>query len=154
MGGPGPVRELPLPAVPDSLRTASARASYLLAHFWDTMDFRDTLRGRDGVLVEQTLVNFLSVFPLASDEARTAGVGNLMRRAEADAPGYRLLAELAEKYLYESDSPMFCEDYFILFLEEIVRSRVLSDAEKIRPAYLLETAGKTARECRRPILPI
>ena len=133
---------LPLPGIPDSLRTASARASYLLAHFWDAMDFRDTLYVRNRICVEQNLVDFFSVFPHAVPEARVVGVRNLMRCAEADTEAYRLFAELAEKYLYERDSPMFREEYFILFLEEIVRSSVLSDEEKIRPAYLLEAAKK------------
>ena len=36
-------QDLPLPAIPATLRTPHERASYLLAHFWDSMSFADTL---------------------------------------------------------------------------------------------------------------
>ena len=55
--------ELPLPAIPDSLRTPRKRAAYLLAHFWDSMSFADTLRSRNPGFMEQNLVNYLSLFP-------------------------------------------------------------------------------------------
>ena len=87
--------DLPLPAIPSALRTPHERAAYLLTHFWDSMDFADTLRSRHPAFMEQNLVNFLSLFPHAQTEARTGAVKILMQRAESDKTLYLLLAELA-----------------------------------------------------------
>ena len=144
---------LPLPAVPATLRTPHARAAYLLEHFWDAMDFGDTLRSRDERFVEQSLVDFLSLFPHADTAALAPAVQRLVRRAGADAEACLLVLRLAEKYLYTPGSPMRCEEYFIPFLEAWVRTPGIDDAEKIRPALLLEAAlknrpGSTAADLR------
>lgn len=133
---------LPMPEVPASLRTPSERAAFVLAHFWDGLDFADTVRSRRPDFMEQYFVDFLSVMPYAEPSAAQVGVKALMRRAERDTAAYRLVAGLAEKYLYEPNSPMRQEDYLIWFLEEITRTPVLDALEKRRPALLLSAARK------------
>ncbi|MDE7149142.1 MAG: DUF5106 domain-containing protein [Bacteroidales bacterium] len=134
--------ELPMPEVPAALRTPAERAAFVLAHFWDGLDFTDTTRSRRLDFMEQYFVDFLSLFPYAEPSAAQAGVVALMRCAERDTDAYRLLAGLAEKYLYEPNSPMRQEDYLIWFLEEITRAPVLDALEKRRPAWLLSAARK------------
>ncbi len=134
--------ELPLPSVPPELQSVPERAAYVLAHFWDGMDFRDTLRSHNKAFIEQNFVNFVSLFPHASGEDRAIAVRLLLKAAEADVPAYRLLAEVAGKYLYDTDSPMLCEEYYILFLEEFVTASVWDEVGKVRFRYLLEAARK------------
>lgn len=142
--GPAPAQpeELPLPQMPAALREPRDRAAWLIGHFWEALDFRDTLRSRDRDFMEQNFANFVSLFPHAPAEAHAPAVHTLMQAAEADTAAYVLLSEIAEKYLYEPNSPMLCEEYFILFLEEIVRTPVLDDLARVRPRYLLEAARK------------
>ncbi|WP_294139439.1 DUF5106 domain-containing protein [uncultured Sanguibacteroides sp.] len=135
-------RELPLPEIPSTLRSAPERAAYVVTHFWDDMDFRDTLCARDTAFMEQNFVNFIALFPHAESTSLQLAVRDLMRRAEVDPVAYTLMMEIAEKYLYESASPMLNEEYFIFFLEEIVRTPVLGEYDKMRPVYLLEAAKK------------
>lgn len=136
------MEELPLPSVPSTLRTVPERAAYVLAHFWDGMDFRDTVRSRNQAFVEQNFVNFVSLFPHASGEARQEAVKRLMQAAEADVAAYRLFAGMAGKYLYGTDSPMWCEEHYIPFLEEFVVTSVWDETEKARFRHLLEAARK------------
>lgn len=136
------VIQLPLPEVPGTLHTVPERAAYVLEHFWDALDFSDTLYSRHCIFMEQNFVNFVSLFPHASREARVVAVKRLMKAAEADSVVYSLLASLAEKYLYEPESPMVCEDCFLLFLEEIVCSSVWNGYTRMRSAYLLEIVKK------------
>ena len=134
------VRELPLPQVPATLRDPVSRANYLVGHFWDAMDFRDSLLTRDRRFLEQNFVNYLSVFPLADEGARRGAAELLFRRAEDDAAACRMLADIAEKYLYDPDSPMYSEDQYILFLEQIVPSAALGEAGTLRYRWQLEAA--------------
>lgn len=134
------VEELALPVLPGDMTDPVNRADYLLAHFWDAMDFTDSSRGRDREFMEQNLVNFFSVMPHASADGRQAGVDHLMQMASVDVDVYKLIMELAEHYLYEYGSPMRDEEMFIPFLDVAVDSPVLSESERIRPRYLLEEA--------------
>ncbi|WP_298074302.1 DUF5106 domain-containing protein [uncultured Bacteroides sp.] len=109
-----------MPAVPATLRTPPARAAYIIKHFWDAMDFADTLRSRNRNFMEQNFVNCLSLFPIADTTALAPAVATLVGRAQSDAVALSLLAETAEKYLYEQDSPLFNEEYYLLFADALV----------------------------------
>ena len=136
------IQDLPLSVTPSTLCIPHERAAYLWVHIWDDIDFADTLRSHHPAFMEQNFVNFLSLFPHAQAEARIMAVKSLMQRAEVDETVYRLLARLAEKYLYTSDSPMQNEEYFIPFLEEIVGTSLLDETEKSRFRFLLSAALK------------
>lgn len=136
------LKELRLPDVPPSLTVPEERAAYLIAHFWDGMDFGDTLRCRDRAFMEQNFVNYLSLFPHARPEDLPQHIAQLLERAAADSICLDLLNDLAEHYLDEPNSPMRNEEYYILFLEGLLRLPALPETERIRPAYRLEMARK------------
>lgn len=133
---------LSLPDVPPSLTAPEERAAYIIAHFWDGMDFGDTLRCRDRAFMEQNFVNYLSLFPHAGPETLPPHIDRLLERAAADSTCLDLVNDLAEHYLDDPNSPMRDEEYYILFLEGLLRLPGLSEAERIRPAYRLEMARK------------
>ena len=116
----GSPRELPLPEVPALLTAPEERAAYVLEHFWDGMDFRDTLRSRDRLFMEQCFVNFLSLFPHALPQSLPSPVGRLLQRAAVDSVAFRLVNSLAEHYLDDPNSPMRNEEHYILFLEALL----------------------------------
>lgn len=145
------VEELPLPDVPVALTEPSARASYIIAHFWDAMDFCDTLRSHNSAFMEQNFSNFVSVFPYADEQARREAVSALLSRAAADAEAYRMVASIAEDYLYDPNSPVFAEDTYLLFLEQMVNSAMLDEARATRLKrqlrfVRLNRAGMTAAD--------
>lgn len=137
-----PVEALPLPAIPSALREPRARAAYLLQHFWDGMDFGDTLRSHNRDFIEQNLVNFISLLPHADTVAAASAVQTMFRRAECDKGAWLLLAEVAEKYLYETGSPLFDEGYYLLFLEEMNGSTGSDTDESARFGYQLRMLCK------------
>lgn len=134
--------EFPLPQIPAVLRTPAERASYLIEHYWDCMEFTDTLCSRNRDFMEQQFVNFVDLFPLAGPDARVRAADNLMERAGADSTAFMLLADIAERYLYDPNSPMQNEEYCILFLEAVVRSPIPGEYGRLRPEYLLRCARK------------
>lgn len=135
-------RELSLPEVPSTLTAPEERTAYILEHFWDGMDFRDTLRGRDSGFVEQNLVNFLSLFPHAHREALPSSVGRLLKQAATDSVALHLVGNLTERYLNDPNSPMRNEEYYILFLEAALRQSGWSERDRVHFAYQLKMAGK------------
>lgn len=139
---PAEPEELTLPAIPGHLRQPAERASYLVRHFWENLDFGDTARSHDMLFLEQNFANFISVFPYAGEAACSEAVETLLRRAEADSTAYGLVADIAERYLYSDDSPLRSEDYYILFLEHLSEAPLLGEYGTIRYRYQLEAARK------------
>lgn len=136
------IPELPLPKVPAMLREPELRAAYIIEHFWEAMDFRNTSLSRNKDFLEQNFSNFISVFPYAGEQAQRTAIATLLNKAGADATAYKLLADVVEKYLYEPNSPMMSEEYYILFLEQLVKSPVLGASSTKRLRWQLETARK------------
>lgn len=141
--GTDSVPELPLPSVPASLQTPSERASYIIVHFWDAMDFNDTLRSYNILFMEQNFSNFISVFPHADEGARSTAVATLMQKAESNNGAYSILIDITEKYLYNLDSPIYSEDYYLLFLRQILDShRMSNDSHRMRLQFRWNVLNK------------
>lgn len=130
------VSELPMPEVPDSLTSPENRADYAIYHFWDVMDFADTALSLDTAFMEQNFANYIQLYDYASADGRTKGTGRLMGKAEVSEPAYRFVADIAERYLTDPNSPMRNEEFFLPFIHEIVAHTVFSTEEKARFEYL------------------
>lgn len=138
----GGIHELPLPHIPDSITGPVRRADYLTEHFWDTMDFTNEQLSLDTLFMEQNFVNFIQLYNYGSENGIRKATRKLMKKAEADKNSFLLLCYIAERYLYDPNSPMRCEEHFILFLQEIAQTMLLTDYERLRYTYLIEEVQK------------
>lgn len=129
-------QELPLPVPPDILTSPESRADFIITHFWDEMDFTDSSLSLDTAFMEQNLVNFIQLYDYASEESRTKGAIHLLGKASVSGTAYRFVADIAERYLLDPNSPMRNEEFFLPFIQEITGDTVFSPAEKIRYEYL------------------
>ncbi|MCD8235513.1 MAG: DUF5106 domain-containing protein, partial [Prevotellaceae bacterium] len=134
--------ELPMPAIPSTLGSSSERSSYVTEHFWDAMDFSDTLQSHNREFLERNFSNFIYLLPHAPASAAEKAVALLMKKAGTDKTAFLILTELAEKYLSEPDSPMRNEDLFILFLKCQIDAEALDESRRIRARSLLDVASK------------
>lgn len=129
---PGAVAQIvTLPRPPAELRTVPSRAGWLVEHYWDLTEFVEL--GAAGASagsaasreVEQAFVNYLSLFPLVqSDSLCRAAVAHLVEKADAasaqkgvEVGGAEYFFELAEKYLYDLDSPLASEEQYLWFID-------------------------------------
>lgn len=134
--------ELPMPTIPETLSSSSERSSYAVKHFWDVMDFSDTLRSHNREFMERNFSNFVYLLPYAPASSAEEAVARLMKKAETDATAYLILTELAEKYLSEPNSPMRNEDLFIFFLKCQIKTETLDEGRRTRARNLLDIASK------------
>lgn len=134
--------ELPLPELPSSLTNPSERAAYIIEHFWDALDFKDQRKVRNELFMEQNFANFVSVFPFAEENSRKTAVKILTDKAAEDPEVYKLIAAIAEKYLYEPKSPVYSEEYYEIFLTPILTDRILPSEDLLRPKRHLEEINK------------
>jgi peroxiredoxin len=139
-------------AVPPAILThPQERADYLVAHFWDRFDFTDTAYCHAPEITEQAFVDFIVLFPHTSSAGGiAAGVDRLLNAAGAGGGEvmYAYFCRQAEHYLYDPNSPMRNDEYYIPFLEHIVNSSAVADVHKIRPQHQLELAYKNRTGAR------
>ena len=89
-------------------------------------------------VTEQAFVDYLDVMPYAPDSVAAASVKSMLKKAEADAKMYLYFTGLYEKYLYDPNSPMRNDEWYIPVLESMLQSPLVE--EKIRPGHLLKLA--------------
>lgn len=144
-------KELPLPAVPDSLTTPRLRAEYILDRFWDGMDWRDTTLTRDTEFMEQNAANFYNLFQFTDSAGIVSAAGRMLEGAKVDRQTYRDVAEIAELYLFEPESPVVDEESFLIVADLLLADGALEDAERMRiedarSAAMLNRVGHTAND--------
>lgn len=124
--------EFPYPQIPTMMTEPQQRATYLLMHYWDNVDFNDMKLVANDDFMEQGFVNYLSVLPIVDALTAERSVEAMMKRAEVNSVAYRKVANIAEKYLFEPNSPMVSDEMYIMFLNQILNTKVLSNVEKAR----------------------
>ena len=133
-------KEFRLPDVPATLTAPEERAAYLSLHYWDHFDFTDTTLISQPEITEQAFVDFVSILPYTPEVG--PAVNTLFSRAAAGKDMLRHFIALADKYLYEPNSPMHDEELYIPVLRALITSSALDESEKARPRFRLEMALK------------
>lgn len=131
-------RGLPLPVVPDSLRVPADRADFVVTHFWDDMDFGNRKYALDDIFIEQAFSDYAHLLQIAREPVAAASVAALMKSAAADADAYVKIADTAQKYLFEEDSPVYSEAVYKLFAQTILADTLVDDARRGRLEYQIE----------------
>lgn len=127
--------ELQLPDVPAELTVPADRADYILLHFWDGMEFADTVRSLDRNFMSENVAEYLSVFPHAHDSVKIAAVKSFVSATSENAPVAELMSEIIENYLMPKGSPMHDDDLFAFFLTEMIENGYPNE---VRNKWLLE----------------
>lgn len=135
-------QELPLPEVPALITAPTDRADYVAARFWAALDFNDTSLSLDTAFMEQNFANFTTVLPVASERGRRTAMDSLVARATVNADAVAYLAEVAEKYLYDPNSPLRDDESYIAFAEALEASAAVGEWLKARPALLASRLRK------------
>lgn len=135
-------RQFEMPSVPTLITDPEKRAEYLVVHYWDKFDFKDTTDLSKPELTEQALTNYIDLMKYVSPGVAASSLTAMIKRTEVDSVMFAHFTNLFEKYLYDPNSPMRNEELYIPILQSVIASPLLEDAYKIRPAHLLEIALK------------
>lgn len=135
-------RKFEVPPIPVMIESEQQKADFLMTHYWDNYDFKDTSLCSDKDYSEQAFADFVNILSRVDEPLAEKGVASLMEKASVEPYVYKNFMELSEKYLYDPNSPMRNENIYIVVLKNIVASPHLSQAEKARSSYQLELALK------------
>ena len=136
--------ELPVPDIPDSITQPERRAAYAARRWWDALDFANDSRSLDTAFIEQNFVNFMTVLANTDTLSQQRAVDRLLSSAQHSPQAWSLMTEVAEKYLYDPNSPFRSDELYIPFLRELRGDD--SEAPQGGPHRPLHRAG-----CRRGV---
>ena len=122
-----------LPVIPALLNTPESRADYLVRHYWENVDFADTTYLDHQEVMEQAWVDYIDIMKLVPEETAISAIKQMYKDAGKKKKVFFYFTDLAEKYLYDPNSPMRNEELYIPVLDAMLESTVLDDTEKILP---------------------
>lgn len=136
-------KEFKLPEIPMTIVDPGHRANYLAIHYWDHFNFTDTSYIHLPEVTEQALANYINILDYTtSPDIISQSIKGMLTKAEADTAMLSYFCGLYDKYLYDPNSPMRNEEYYIPVLEKIISSNQIEEVQKIRPRHQLDLALK------------
>lgn len=137
------IKSFQVPEIPPIYTDQRERAKYMVAHYWDKFDFADTSLIHMPEVTEQAFVNFLQVLPYVPYVDVEKEIFRMLDKAlSTDTLMFAYFTELYDKYLYNPNSPMLNEEFYIPVLKYIVNSGQVGEMDKMRPAFRLDMALK------------
>lgn len=131
------------PTLPPQMMTdRRQRAEYALMHYWDGYRVPADTAFITGEDTEQLLADFLQLARYHHPKTAHRAIRRMMEHAQADSATYAYFCLLADKYLYQPNSPARNEDFYIAALHQMLDSPALSPAQKLKPADRLKQALK------------
>ncbi len=111
-------------------------------YFWDTFDFADTMMLEKPEVMEKMLVDYLTRLPYLTDNQACESIRELVLKTKANCVMNHWFLQQLEHYLYEPDSPLRNDEYYIAVLEEALSSGCWSGMMRVRPSYQLKMLRK------------
>lgn len=136
------IKAFHLPAIPVMMTAPDQRADYLVKHYWDNVNFADTNYIHHPEVTEQAWADYCDILNHVPLETAQKAMRATIERANTEKKMFNYFTDLADKYLYDPNSPLRNEEFYIPVLEAMVASPLLEDIEKVRPEARLKLAQK------------
>ena len=136
------IKAIKMPAIPQMMTAPEQRADFLAKHYWDNVNFADTNYIHHPEVTEQAWADYCDLLNHVPLETAQQAMRNVIDRTNVDKKVFTYITDLADKYLYDPNSPMRNEEFYIPVLEAMIASPVLNETEKIRPQARLKLAQK------------
>lgn len=138
-------RTFPKVKVPTVCSDRESAAQFLAVHYWDVYfngsgktDTSATL-GVKNIELEKAFVDYAGMLDYVSLPEAREGIMNIfervsgIQRQDTTSHIYTVFAQMVEKYLYDPNSPLRNEDYFLPYVKALSLSELTS--EMLRPSY-------------------
>lgn len=131
-------KEFKIVDIPSMLIEPQARATYLSEHYWGNFDFADTTYIHLPEITEQAFVDYLSTLSLVDLSTAKLSIHTMLSKAEAlDKSGrmYSFFLELYQKYLYDPNSPIRNDEFYISVVKSIISDKSSDETSKERANF-------------------
>lgn len=119
-----------------------ATEAHLLMGYWQGYDFSDPENINNPERGEQSLVDFMALFPKSSIDDVSRAVKSMLAHAKQSPAAFAYFTKQYERYLYDPNSPMRNDLYYEPVLEFLLDSVTQPEAEKIKTQIALSLVRK------------
>lgn len=120
--------DFPLPQIPETVALPEARLAYVLEHYWENYQFRDTTQVNQD-LGEQGFADFINLLGYAKDDLRDKATKAFFSQAFSFRWGKNHYSSLIDHYLDNPNSPMRNDAVYVHFLRNM-RPYIANDVPK------------------------
>ena len=135
-------RTFKLPEVPVMLTTPEQRLAYVVQHYWDNFDFRDTAYINLPDVTEQAAVDYMDLLQRIEENAAFEALKDFVAKASVNTRMMGYMWNLLTHYWHEPNSPMKNEDLFILLCKGMEQNAQVEGHLRDRASYLRKMAEK------------
>lgn len=130
----------PYPEIPALLEQGDGRDKYVLTHYWSRFDFSDSLLINNKEVSEQGVANYLALLAQENipDNWKTESIDHFCMKMEQHGYARSKFMNWMEKYLYHPDSPFHNEPLYTVYLQRMLKSNRIDEAEKSIYSFQLE----------------
>jgi len=135
-------RGFQFPEIPVMLNTPEQRTAYLVQHYWDHFDFRDTAYIHLPDITEQAAVNYMDLLQRVLQEEALAALTNLAGKASVEPKMMGYFWQVFFRYWREPNSPLKNEEMFILLCKGVEQTPQVEEYLREKATYLRTMAEK------------
>jgi thioredoxin-related protein len=135
-------RSFRLPEVPSTLKDPAQRAVYVVEHYWDHFDFRDTAYIHLPDITEQAAVDYMDLLRLVPKEVALGVLKGFVAKASVEPLMMDYMWKTFFRYWHELNSPLKNEDMFILFCQGVEQTPAVKLVLREKAGYLRSMAEK------------
>lgn len=134
-----------MPEIPGMIASEEEARNYLVAHFWDAFDFKDTALLRSRPVRTQGLSRFVALsasMPAEQKEAVDKGFGVLCKGITENRTLTDSLKYYVEEYLYNPNSPYYNEELYGVYLKSMMENLPANDPLVETYRFKLQLIGR------------
>lgn len=128
-----------LPEIPIMLQSPEDRLNFLVEHYWDHFNFKDTAYIHQPDILEQAMANYIDLLARIPAEKTDTSFTSTLKKATQSKKMEAYFIETFRKYLFDPNSPMrneslyesVCRSILRLETDEATRSRATHDLKLV-----------------------
>ena len=121
----------PYPVVPDSKTTLSQRCNYLVDHFWDRANIKQSFSTL--ARLEESFRDWIGFMPYATADTVHMAVDRFIKDVEkTGAKNLLSIGRMAEANLYSDTAQIRSEEIYLPFCKAVASNKKISSAERAR----------------------
>lgn len=135
----------PYPVVPQLITDEHEKQMYFLEHYWDGVDFSDTLNLPSGGALAEAFYHYaeaVSDVRLVPYASACEFLQGMLEKASADTFVYRKFTGLCKQLYYDANSPLENDEYYIPVLQHEIACQVLTTLQKNKASYELSLVSR------------
>ncbi len=133
----------PYPVVPDELTSLSGRCNYLVDHFWERCNLKQSFSALDRL--DKAFGDWISFMPYATTDTIFPAIDRFLTDvAKTGADNLSSIGKMAQKYIYCDSAEYYSEDLYLPFCRALANNKKLNKAERARyeaQLKILESSG-------------